>query len=212
MKKVLQKKRSLQIVKHLKKLYPQAECALEHKTSFQLLIATMLSAQTTDLVVNQVTPELFRRFGTPEKMAKASLSELEEHLRRIGLFRTKAKNCQKTAQMLWDQFQGEVPNQLDALLTFPGVGRKTANVVLGNAFQIPAMVVDTHVKRIAYRLGLTAERDPEKIERDLEKVVAKKDWILFTHLIIRHGRAVCKAQKPRCHECVLESFCPKREF
>ncbi|MEK7484762.1 MAG: endonuclease III [Planctomycetota bacterium] len=208
----LQKKRTKKIVTELKKLYPEATCSLEYQTPFQLLIATMLSAQTTDLMVNRITPTLFHYFGTAEKMAQASLEELESHLRKIGLFRTKARNCQKTAQILENQFQGKVPNRLDLLLTFPGVGRKTANVVLGNAFQIPAMVVDTHVKRITYRLGLTSERNPEKIEKDLEKRVAQKDWILFTHLIIRHGRALCKAQKPHCNECILEPLCFKREL
>lgn len=208
---IQKKKRTQRLVQQLKELYPDSRCSLYYESEFQLLIATLLSAQTTDLQVNKATPTLFKKFGTPEKMAQAKLEEIEKCIRTIGLFHTKARNCQKTAQMLCESYGGVVPKTSDALTQFPGVGRKTANVVLGNAFQIPAVVVDTHVKRIAYRLGLTQEEHPDKIEKDLEKLVDSSDWILFTHLIIDHGRAICKAGRPQCESCGLKMNCPQFE-
>lgn len=206
-----QQKRALLLLKRLKKAYPQARCSLEYQSHFQLLIATLLSAQTTDVAVNKATPSLFQHYGTPQKMAQAPLEDLEFHLKSIGLYRTKAKNCQKTAQKLCEQFQGEVPQNLSALITLPGVGRKTANVVLANAFGVPAIVVDTHVRRIAYRLGLTEETQPEKIEKKLETLLPPQEWILCAHLLIEHGRHLCLARRPRCEQCPLLEYCPQKE-
>lgn len=199
-----------EIIKRLKKEYPDAHCALDHTNAFELLIATILSAQCTDVRVNIVTADLFRKYRTPEDYTKAAQTELEQDIRSTGFYRNKAKNIQAACEKIIENFSGEIPNTMEKLLTLNGVARKTANVVLGNAFGIASgVVVDTHVRRISNRLGLTEQNDPEKIEKDLEKLVPKKDWILFPHLLIWHGRAICKARKPLCEECVLKDICPK---
>ncbi len=203
-------KHTKEIIKRLKKEYPDAHCALNHTNAFELLIATILSAQCTDVRVNIVTADLFRKYRKPEDYIKAAQTELEQDIRSTGFYRNKAKNIQGACEKIIEDFGGEIPKTMDEILTLNGVARKTANVVLGNAFGIASgVVVDTHVRRISNRLGLTEQNDPEKIEKDLEKLVPKKDWILFPHLIIWHGRAICKARKPLCEECVLEDICPK---
>lgn len=203
------KKRTRQIVGRLKDEYPDAHCALVHSNAFELLIATILSAQCTDVRVNIVTAELFRKYRQPEDYLKVSPEELEQDVRSTGFFRNKAKNIQAACEKIIENFGGEVPSSMEEILTLNGVARKTANVVLGNAFGIASgVVVDTHVSRLSQRLGLTGETTPEKIEIDLAELVPKKDWIIFPHLLIWHGRAVCQARKPKCAECVLENLCP----
>ncbi len=199
-----------EIIKRLKKEYPDAHCALNHTNAFELLIATILSAQCTDERVNIVTADLFRKYRQPADYVAVSQEELEEDIRSTGFFRNKAKNIQAACQKLIDNFKGEIPETMEELLTLNGVARKTANVVLGNAFGISSgVVVDTHVRRLSNRLGLTKEQNPEKIEQDLQELVPKKDWVMFSHWLIWHGRAVCNARKPKCEECVLEDICPK---
>lgn len=189
--------------------YPDAHCALDHQGAFQLLIATILSAQCTDERVNMVTPALFRKFPDAPSMAAASQEDIEELIRSTGFFRNKAKNIRAAAAAIVQDHHGEVPRDLEALTNLPGVGRKTANVVLGNAFGIEAgVVVDTHVGRLSQRLGLTKHRDPVKIERDLMKVVPQNAWTLWSHLLIWHGRRRCTARKPDCPHCELRSLCP----
>ncbi len=191
----------------LKPQYPEVTCSLDYRNPFELLIATMLSAQCTDKRVNMVTPALFARFPTARLCAKAKLEELEQLIGSINFYRNKARAMQNASQVLVDNFNGEVPDSLAALVSLPGVGRKTANVVLGNAFGISAVVVDTHVKRLSFRLGLTQSEDPEVIEQDLAGVVKKDNWIEFSHLLIAHGRALCKAKNPTCSACVLRKLC-----
>ncbi len=199
------------ILDALHKAYPNPECALGHKNAFELLVATILSAQCTDARVNLVTPLLFERFADSKALAKAKPEELEEFIRSTGFFRAKAKSLLGTAKGLVERHKGQVPADLDALTQLPGVGRKTANVVLGTAFRIPSgVVVDTHVKRLSRRLGLTKQTDPEKIERDLTAVLPQNEWIDFSHRLIAHGRLVCKAARPRCDACSLEALCPKK--
>lgn len=189
--------------------YPDAECALIHKDAFELLVATILSAQCTDVRVNKVTPALFARFPTPAAMAGADREELEELVRSTGFYRNKAKNIQGAAQRIVEVYAGEVPEEMKALLTLPGVARKTANVVLGVSYGIAdGVVVDTHVKRLSNRLKLTKESTPEKIERDLMKITPQEEWINLSHLLIFHGRQVCDARKPRCGACTLAALCP----
>jgi endonuclease-3 len=204
------KARARRVLRSLKRLYPDAQCALHHRDAYELLVATILSAQCTDARVNQVTPALFARFPNPKALAEAEQAELESLIHSTGFYRTKAKNLAAMAKALVEHHQGKVPSDLDALTALPGIGRKTANVVLGNAFAITTgVVVDTHVKRLAYRLGLTKSTDPTVIERDLMGLFPRKDWVLLAHLLIEHGRKVCVAQRPRCDRCVLEPFCPK---
>ena len=200
--------RALRIVRLLAKSYPDADCALQHRGAFELLVATILSAQCTDKMVNQVTPSLFARFPTPEAMASAAPAELERLIQRTGFFRQKAKSIQSASQDLVTRFGGRVPETLDALVTLRGVGRKTANVVLGNAFGVPGLTVDTHMTRINRRLGLTREADPEKIERDLMQLVPEEEWTLYSHRVIHHGRVCCDARRPRCEGCPLRELCP----
>ncbi|HET9984738.1 MAG TPA: endonuclease III [Longimicrobiales bacterium] len=203
------RERTAEIVRRLRAEYPGARCSLDHRDAYQLLAATILSAQCTDERVNMVTPALFARYPTAGDLAGARTEELEELIRSTGFFRNKAKSLLGMATALVERHGGKVPADMDALVRLPGVGRKTANVVLGNAFGIAAgVVVDTHVKRLSERLGLTSHADPEKIETDLMEVVAREDWIDLPHLFIYHGRAVCKAPKPRCAECVLADICP----
>ena len=193
----------------LRKLYPDAHCELEHTNALELLVATILSAQCTDALVNRVTPELFRKYRTAAAYAKASPAELEQDLRRIGLYRAKARNIRAMAQILVEKHGGEVPRTMEELVELPGVGRKTANVVLGNAFDINVgVVVDTHVARLSQRLGLTRQTDPKKIEPILMKLVPQKDWTLFSHWLIFHGRRICKALRPACPDCGIKHLCP----
>ncbi len=204
------KKRTSEIIKRLKKEYPDAHCALNHTNAFELLVATILSAQCTDERVNIVTANLFRKYRKPEDYLNVAPQELEKDIHSTGFFRNKAKNIQGACQKIIELYNGEIPQTMDELLVLNGVARKTANVVLGNAFGIASgVVVDTHVSRLSQRLGLTEETTPEKIEKDLSELVRKKDWIMFPHWLIWHGRKVCQARKPKCAECVLENVCPK---
>jgi endonuclease-3 len=200
------------ILDTLAQTYPNAVCALHHKSAWQLLVATILSAQCTDVRVNLVTPALFRAFPTPKAMASASLPELEELIRTTGFFRNKAKSLQGAGRVITEQFHGKVPHTMPELLRIPGVARKTANVVLGTWFHIAdGIVVDTHVLRISRRLQLTKETTPEKVERDLMRIIPQPQWIGFTHRIISHGRQICIARKPRCVDCSLERLCNSRD-
>jgi len=200
---------ALNTLNRLESVYPEAECALLHDDPFQLLVATILSAQCTDVRVNLVTPELFRTFPDAAALADAELPHVEELIRSTGFFRNKAKNMIACASALVDQHNGEVPAELQSLVALPGVGRKTANVVLGNAFTIPGMVVDTHVKRIAYRLGWTRQSDPVKVEGDLSRLFPEEKWTGASHTLIFHGRSVCKALTPECSLCPVGDVCPR---
>lgn len=192
--------------------YPDATCALEHQNAFQLLIATILSAQCTDVRVNQVTPVLFRKYPTPADFAQADPRELEQEIRSTGFYRNKTKSILATSQRIVEKFDGQVPKTMDEMLELPGVARKTANVVLGTAFGIASgVVVDTHVQRVSQRLDLTRNTDPKKIEQDLMKSLPKDRWILFAHQLIWHGRKVCQARRPKCGECVLERLCYSKD-
>jgi endonuclease-3 len=204
-----QPERVRSILDGLEELYPDVDCELDRETPFQLLCATILSAQCTDERVNQVTPALFRRFPDARAMAKAELPELEELIRSTGFFRQKAKSLKATSQALLDNHAGEIPRTLGELIKFPGVARKTASVVLGTAFGLAeGIVVDTHVQRLAMRLGLTRSTDVKDIEQDLMKVIPHQRWIRFSHQLIWHGRRVCFARKPDCAHCILAPFCP----
>jgi len=194
----------------LERAYPDAECALSHSDPYQLLVATILSAQCTDARVNMVTPELFRRFPDCEGLAKADQSELEGLIRSTGFFRAKTRSLLAMAKKVVEDHAGTIPRELDELTALPGVGRKTANVVLGTAFGIASgVVVDTHVKRLARRLGLSSRKTPEQIEQDLMKLVPRTLWVDLSHRLIHHGRRVCRARRPQCEICSLESICPK---
>ena len=189
--------------------YPNAHCALDFSTPFQLIIATILSAQCTDKRVNMVTPALFKRYPTPESLANANVEELEEMIKSTGFFRNKSKSLIGMATAVAAAHGGEIPSEMDTLVTLPGVGRKTANVVLGNAFdKNEGVVVDTHVGRLAVRLGLTRETDPVKVEQEMMKLFPRDRWTMLAHLLIFHGRRVCEAKKPRCSECTLAAICP----
>ena len=201
--------RTLEIIKRLKKAYPTAHCALNHTNAFELLVATILSAQCTDERVNIVTANLFRKYHGPSDFADAPQEELERDIHSTGFFRNKAKSIRAASQRILDEFGGEVPATMPEILSLAGVARKTANVVLGNAFGIASgVVVDTHVSRLSQRLGLTTEKTPEKIELDLQALVPKKHWVMFSHWLIFHGRQICQARKPKCSECVLADICP----
>src|SRR5262249_9672932 len=193
----------------LARLYPEAHCALEHQTPLQLLIATILSAQCTDARVNMVTPSLFERYKSAQDFANADVKELERMIASTGFFRNKSRNIIACCQAIVAEHGGEVPNSLDALVKLPGVGRKTANVVLGDAFGVPGITVDTHVGRLSRRLGLTVQEDPVKVEFDLMEVIPKPEWTPFSHRLIFQGRRVCFARKPDCAGCTLNAFCPK---
>ncbi len=196
------------ILDKLNAAYPAAECELHHENPFQLLVSTILSAQCTDERVNQVSVPLFAKYPTPESLAHANLSELEQCIRPTGFFRNKTKSIMGASKKIVEEFAGQVPKSMEQLLTLPGVARKTANVVLGSAFGIASgVVVDTHVLRLSRRLDLTKQDDPRKIEQDLMKVVPQDRWILFSHQLIWHGRRVCQARKPKCLECNLEPLC-----
>jgi endonuclease III len=196
-------------VRRLAETYPESRCSLDHDSSFQLLVATVLSAQCTDAAVNRATPALFARFPTPAAMGAASQEEMEETIRSLNFFRNKSRSLIGLGTALDERHGGEVPSEMEELTRLPGVGRKTANVVLGVAFgKAEGVVVDTHVKRIANRLGLTRHDDPEKIEADLLKLLPAEERVVFTHRVIDHGRAICVARKPRCGSCPLWELCP----
>lgn len=204
------KRHAAKVVRALGKDYPDATCALVHETPLQLLIATILSAQCTDERVNQVTRDLFQKYPTAAHLAKLPPARLEKAIQSTGFFRNKAKSIRACCQQLVEEHGGEVPREMDQLVALPGVGRKTANVVLGTAFGLATgVVVDTHVARISRRLGLTNEKNAEKIERDLMELLPKKEWIDFSHRMIHHGRRICKARKPACADCSMQRFCPR---
>ena len=199
---------ALEVLHRLTKLYPDAHCELNHSNAYELLIATILSAQCTDVRVNMVTPALFKKYPSPQKLAKAKLEDVEELIKSINFFRNKSKSLIGCAQMLIEKHQGEVPKTVDELSELPGVGRKTANVVLGNAFNInTGVVVDTHVKRTSHLLGFTKNTDPEKIEKDLMKIYPNEHWTMLAHLLIFHGRRTCIARRPQCDLCTLKDIC-----
>jgi endonuclease-3 len=200
------------VIPRLKSEYPDARTELDWTNPLELLVATILSAQTTDVRVNGVTKTLFEKYRTAADYADADPNELEEDIRPTGFYRNKARSLQGMARALVEEHAGEVPRTMPELVALPGVGRKTANVVLGNAFGVDeGVVVDTHVRRVSNRLGLTDHQDPEKIERDLMGAVPKEDWTVFSHLLIFHGRRVCKARKPDCPNCVLNDICPSAQ-
>ena len=200
--------RVAEILKRLDQLYPDATCALTHKSAWELLVATILSAQSTDVNVNRVTPELFRKYPTVDAFAALTPEQLEPDVRSTGFFRNKSKSVVGAAKKIVSDFGGHVPDEMDKLLTLPGVARKTANVVLGTWFKkADGIVVDTHVQRISRRLELTTQTDPQKIEQDLMRVIPHGKWILFSHQIIWHGRKICIARKPKCADCLLENLC-----
>lgn len=200
------------ILQKLDEAYPDAHCALEHKTPFQLLISTILSAQCTDVRVNQVAKTLYQKYRAPEDFAYANPLEVEKDIRPTGFFRNKTKSILGASRKIVEEFGGQVPGTMEQLLTLPGVARKTANVVLGTAFGIASgIVVDTHVMRLSGRLDLSANTDPRKIEQDLMKIIPQDKWILFSHQLIWHGRKVCQARKPRCAECNMEGLCHSKD-
>lgn len=204
--------RALDIISRLKRMYPKARTSLDFTTPFELLIATILSAQSTDARVNIVTKSLFRKYPGPQAFAEASQTEMERDVRQTGFFRNKAKAVIGAAKAIMEKHGGRVPATMEELTALPGVGRKTANVVLGNAFKTPVgVVVDTHVARVSGRLGLTAHSHPEKIEQDLMKLIPQKEWTAFSHRLIYHGRQICVARKPKCRECLLNELCPSAE-
>jgi endonuclease-3 len=209
--KKLQRRRQrvTKILPVLKAVYPDAKCSLDHRTPLQLLVATILSAQCTDVRVNLVTKSLFKKYKTPADYARAAEGELEKDIQSTGFYRNKAKSIRAMAQSLLDQHGGKVPETMEELTALAGVGRKTANVVLGNAFsQNIGVVVDTHVARLSQRLELTSHTAPEKIEQDLMQEVPREDWTLWSHLLIHHGRAICTARSPACEKCPIFEFCP----
>jgi endonuclease-3 len=206
------KDRAAEILVRLKRMYPKAKCSLDFTNAFELLIATMLSAQSTDARVNIVTKALFRKYPTPQAFAAASQAEMEKDVKQTGFFRNKAKAVIAASKALVERHGGEVPRTMEELTALPGVGRKTANVVLSNALKLPVgIVVDTHVARVSGRLGLTANSDAEKIEQDLMQLIPKKEWTSYSHRVIYHGREICIARKPKCSACLLNDVCPSAE-
>ena len=202
------KKRAVSIFKVLGKRYPNANCELDFHNPFQLVVATVLSAQCTDKRVNLVTPPLFKKYPTPKKMARASILELEDLVRTTGFYHNKARNIQALSQKLMSDFGGDVPSTLEELITLPGVGRKTANVVLGHAFGVPGITVDTHFGRLSRRFGWTTSDDPVKVELDVMKLIPQKEWTNLSQRLIWHGRRICHARKPACGACPLIELCP----
>jgi endonuclease-3 len=201
------KRRAGRIARRLAAAYPDAWCSLNFRSPWELLVATVLSAQSTDAQVNRITPELFRDFPTPHALAAAGVDRLEERIRATGMFRRKARALQRMARQVVDGHDGEVPSSLDALIRLDGVGRKTANVVLGSAFGQPAITVDTHFGRLARRMGLSRHDDPERVERDVHALLPPDEWTRFSHRMIHHGREVCGARRPMCDRCPVESLC-----
>ena len=209
--KTQKRARAAAILDGLRTLYPDAKTELDFGTPFQLVIATLLSAQATDVSVNAATPALFERYPTPEAMAVAAPEDVEPFIRTIGLYRNKAKNAVAAARRLVEVYGGEVPRTVEELVTLPGVGRKTANVVVSNAYGIPAIAGDTHVGRLARRLGFSKHDDPDKVEADLQKLFDPSDWVFLHHGLILHGRRVCAARKPDCAGCGIAALCPSRQ-
>ena len=203
----INKEKIRKIIPLLKKMHPQAHCELDHRNPLELLIATILSAQCTDKRVNQVTPYLFKKYPIARAYAESAPGELEEEIKSTGFFRNKAKMIRETARELVTRFGGKVPDRLEDLVTLPGIGRKTANVILGTAFGVPGIVVDTHVLRVSQRLELTKNTDPVRVEFDLMEIVPKKGWTDFSSLLVFHGRYICKARKPLCDQCALTPYC-----
>jgi endonuclease-3 len=203
------RRRASAILRGLAKLYPDAHCALRYRNSLELLIATILSAQCTDVRVNMVTPALFARYPDAAAFAAADPPALEKAIQSTGFFRNKSRNIIACCRELGARFGGEVPGTIEELVPLPGVGRKTANVVLGNAFGVPGITVDTHVGRLSRRMGLTGESEPEKVERDLMALIPRKEWTMFSHRMIFHGRQICQARKPSCEVCALRLVCPR---
>lgn len=207
------KDRVKKIISRLRKVFPNPKIALEYRDPLQLLVATILSAQCTDERVNQVTPALFKKYRTAKDYAEANVAEFEQEIRPTGFFRAKTKSIINCCKQIVEKHGGKVPQTMEEMVQLPGVGRKTANCVLGNAYGIPSgIVVDTHVRRLAQRIGLSKNDDPEKIESDLMEIVPKKDWIDFGNMLIWHGRRTCQARKPRCPECVINDLCPSAEL
>jgi endonuclease-3 len=201
------KERARKIMNVLKKVYPDARCMLHHQNAYELLVATILAAQCTDQKVNEVTASLFKKYRTPADLAAADLSLLEKEVKPTGFFRQKARSIRNCCTVIIREHGGKVPGTMEELVKFPGVGRKTANVVLGECFDKPGIIVDTHFRRVTARLGLTGNDDPDKIEADLDELIALKDRTLFSHVITFHGRRICVARKPRCEECPVNSLC-----
>ncbi len=195
------------IIEELERLYPSAGCSLTYRNPLQLLIATQLAAQCTDARVNIVTKTLFQKYRTVQDFAESDVIELEEDIRSTGFYRNKARNIIACCRKIITEYHGEVPNTMEKLLTLPGVGRKTANVLLGDVFGVPGVVVDTHAKRLSNRLGLTRQQDPVKIEYDLMKIIPQEKWSVFSHQLVFHGRAVCTARKPDCEACMVRPYC-----
>jgi endonuclease III len=206
--KLAKYQRALAILKELHELYPNATTELDHANPFELLVSTILSAQATDVSVNAAAPALYKKYPDAFALAKATPEEVIPYIKTIGLYRNKAKNIIAAAQQLVERFNGEVPNDFEAVTSLPGVGRKTANVVLSNAFGRPAIAVDTHVGRLARRLALSKHDNPDKVETDLQKVFPVEEWIFAHHALILHGRRVCQARKPQCEKCALSRLCP----
>ena len=202
------KKRARAIFRRLDKIYPDIQCAIDFSTPWELLVATVLSAQCTDKLVNRVTPALFKKYPDVKAFASANPPEVERAIRSTGFYRNKTRSILGAAKMVRERFSGEVPRRMEDLVTIPGVGRKTANVILGNAFGIPGISVDTHMIRLNRLLGLTRHADPVKIEFDLRELVPRKNWTAFSHLIIHHGRARCFARRPDCLHCEIQDLCP----
>lgn len=196
------------IYKTLVKSYPDADCELDFESPFQLLVATVLSAQCTDKRINAVTPKLFKKFGTPKKLASADIHQVEEIIRSLGLYRMKAQNIKALSQKLIHDFGGEVPSNIQDLITLPGVGRKTANVVLGHAFGIPGITVDTHFGRLSRRFGWSTSEDPTVVERDVAALIPEKEWTNLSQILIWHGRRICHSRKPACGACPIARLCP----
>ncbi len=204
-----ERERAQKIVAELYRLYPDAKCSLDFTTPLELLVATILSAQCTDVLVNSVTPALFKKYRVAADYAAAPIEELEQDVRKTGFYRNKAKSLQNTGRLLVERFDGEVPSTMAELTTLPGVARKTANVVMGNAFGIvEGVVVDTHVGRLARRMGLTTSEDPVRVEQDLMALLPQSDWLPLSHMLIYHGRAICQARRPLCEKCTLVALCP----
>jgi len=207
------KEKTVEIIRLLKKEYPEPKTALTFKTPFELLVATILSAQTTDALVNKVTENIFKKYNTVKDYADASLEAFQKDISSINFYKTKAKNILGSAKMIVESFNAKVPKTMDELTSLPGVARKTANIILSNAFGInEGIAVDTHVKRLSYRLGLTKNEDPVKIEQDLMTITPKEEWANLSHLLILHGRKICQAKKPEHSECILFDICPSRNI
>jgi endonuclease-3 len=205
------KEKTLEIIKRLKKEYPELKTALYFRSPFELLVATILSAQATDTLVNKVTGNLFKKYRSVKDYADASLPTLQKDLSSINFYKNKAKNIQGSAKIILERFNSKVPKTMEELISLPGVARKTANIILSNAYGInEGIAVDTHVKRLAYRLGLSKNQDPVKIEKDLMILISKEEWGNFSHLLIFHGRRICQAKKPKHQECILYDICPSR--